>query len=149
MIVWLTSVAVIAEVTRGNRVRYKTAAQSRAAGVTYHLVPDEVWSQYGNSEEYLPEAFEEDGFIHCTNGLQELVAVGNRYYTADHRRYRALILRIDKIDSAVRYDDSEETFPHIYGPLNVDAVVGILSALRDELGKFISFSKDEGSLRPY
>ena len=128
-------------------MRYMTAAESRTAGVTYHLVPEEVWSRYRHSDEYIPDAFEHDGFIHCTNGLQELVAVGNRYYTADHRPYRALILRTDTISSPVRYDDPDEIFPHIYGPLNVDAVVGILSAQRDEFGKFLSFSRDEGSFK--
>jgi uncharacterized protein (DUF952 family) len=110
--------------------------------VTYHLVPDEVWSRHKDSALYLPKAFDQDGFIHCTNGLQELVDVGNRYYTADPRPFRALILKTELIESPVRYDDPEETFPHIYGPLNTNAVVGILSAKRDESGRFLSFFRD-------
>jgi uncharacterized protein (DUF952 family) len=128
--------------SEGSRVRYTTVAESRAAGVTYHLIPDEVWSRHRDSVEYLPEAFDQDGFIHCTNGLQELVAVGNRYYTADPRPYRALVLKVGKISSPVRYDDPEEKFPHIYGPLNTNAVVGILNAKRDESGSFLSFSRE-------
>ena len=120
-------------------MRYTTVAESRTAGVAYHLAPSDVWERQKDAPEYLPEAFDDDGFIHCTNGLQELLAVANRYYAADKRPYRALILKVEKIESPVQYDDPEETFPHIYGPLNTSAVVGMLDAKRDEDGTFISF----------
>lgn len=120
-------------------MRYTTVAESRTAGVAYHLVPTEVWERQKDAPQYLPEAFEADGFIHCTNGLEELLAVANRYYTGDHRPYRVLILKVDLIDSPVRYDDPNEIFPHIYGPLNLSAVVGMLDAQRHEDGRFISF----------
>lgn len=123
-------------------MRYTTVAESRSAGVTYHLVPEEVWDRQKDASEYLPEGFENDGFIHCTNGLDELIAVANRYYTGDKRPFRALILKVEKIQSPVRYDDPAETFPHIYGPLNTDAVVGMLTAKRDEDGTFVSFFRD-------
>ena len=120
-------------------LRYTTVSESRAAGVAYHLVPGEVWEHQKDAAEYLPEAFENDGFIHCTNGLDELLAVANRYYLADSRPYRVLILKVELINSMVRYDDPEEIFPHIYGPLNTSAVVGTLDAKRSEDGRFISF----------
>jgi uncharacterized protein (DUF952 family) len=117
---------------------YPSAAESRAAGITYHLVPADVWSEQKGATEYLPEAYPQDGFIHCTNGLDELVKVANLFYTADPRTFLTLILETGKITSDVRYDDPNETYPHIYGPLNTDAVVGELVVSRDADGTFLA-----------
>lgn len=111
-------------------------------GVTYHLTPTEVWERQKDTSAYIPESYSQDGFIHCTNGLDELVAVGNRYYREDQRPFLVLILDVSKIESPVRYDDPKETFPHVYGPLNTNAVVGLLVAKREEDGTFISYTKE-------
>lgn len=124
-------------------MKYASARESRDAGVTYHLVPAEEWERQRERPTYRPQAFDIDGFIHCTNGLDELVAVGNHYYREDPRPYLALILKLDAIESEVRYDDPDHIFPHIYGSLNTSAVVGMLEARRAEDGRFVSFSRDE------
>lgn len=124
-------------------MKYATASECRSAGVTYHLVPVEEWERQREQADYVPPAFADDGFIHCTNGLNELVAVGNQFYKDDSRPYLALILNVPKITSPVRYDDPDQVYPHIYGPLNTDAIVGMLKAQRSEDGTFVSFSRDD------
>ena len=121
-------------------MHYATPEESRAAGVTYHLVPVEEWQAKQQGDEYTPQAFAMDGFIHTTNGLEELAAVGNRYYKDDPRGYLALILDVANIVSPVRYDDPDQIFPHIYGPLNPSAIIGTLVAVRDADGTFRSFT---------
>jgi uncharacterized protein (DUF952 family) len=117
---------------------YRDPIDSRNAGVTYHLVPDSVWNSQPSNAEYLPEAFVGDGFIHCTNGLDELLAVANRYYVTDLRPFVVLALNVSKIASEVQYDDAEQYFPHIYGPLNADAVIAQTTIERSADGKFLS-----------
>jgi len=117
-------------------VRYASPEESRAAGIAYHLVPVEEWEAKKALESYTPEGFEQEGFIHATNGLDELVAVGNRYYRDDARDYMALVLDVANILSPVRYDDPDQIYPHIYGPLNPSAIIGTLTAVRDEDGAF-------------
>ena len=119
--------------------KYASPAESREAGVAYHLVPAEEWERKRDMEIYTPATFEQEGFIHTTNGLDELVAVGNRYYTGDNRPYRALVLDVSRIASPVRYDDPDQVYPHIYGPLNTSAVVGELTAERGADGTFLGF----------
>ncbi len=120
-------------------MQYQTAAEARDAGVTYHLVPVEYWETHGGKDSYTPEAFEADGFIHCTNGVERLLWVGNEFYTGDPRPFMVLALDVSRIESPVRYDDPAEDFPHIYGPLNTNAVIGSLTVKRDEDGRFVSF----------
>jgi uncharacterized protein (DUF952 family) len=123
-------------------LRYAGSMECREKGVTYHLVPSVVWDRQSDAPTYLPEDYERDGFIHCTNGLDELVAVGNRYYKADQRQFRVLILDVSKVESPVRYDDPGEIFPHIYGPLNTNSIVGLLLARRNEDGTFVSYTRE-------
>jgi len=52
-----------------------------------------------------------------------------------------LVLKADAITSEIRYEDPEQVFPHIYGPLNTDAVVGFLRVIRGEDGAFLSFEQ--------
>jgi uncharacterized protein (DUF952 family) len=105
---------------------------------TYHLVPREVWQANSTEAEYLPEAYEVDGFIHCTDGESEVIAVGNRYYTTDERDYVVLVIARDKLTSPVKYEDPAQIFPHIYGPLNLDAVAEVRAVLRGADGTFLA-----------
>jgi uncharacterized protein (DUF952 family) len=86
---------------------------------------------------YVPEAYETDGFIHCTNGIDEIVAVGNMFYQDDNRPFQVLALDVDRIEPEVRYDAPGEVYPHIYGALNIDAVIATYPVIRDDAGHFL------------
>jgi uncharacterized protein (DUF952 family) len=116
---------------------YRSAAESREAGVTYHLVPVPVWDAASGEATYVPEAYDADGFIHCTNGIDEIVAVGNLFYQGDPRPFQVLALDVDQIEAEVRYDAPGEVYPHIYGPLNASAVIATYSVIRDDAGRFL------------
>jgi uncharacterized protein (DUF952 family) len=122
-------------------MKYQTSEECRDAGITYHMSPTSVWEGQKNRDSYLPEAFDQDGFIHATNGLEKLAWVGNEFYTGDRRPYIVLVLDVSKLTSPVRYDGPEELFPHIYGPLNTDAVIGELNVQRDAEGRFTDFTE--------
>ncbi len=110
--------------------------------ITYHLVPRDVWQAAATSLHYLPEAYAADGFIHCTDGDAEMVAVGNRYYQSDPRPYVVLAISRARLTSLVKYEDPGRIFPHIYGPLNTDAVVEVFPVRRDADGRFVSFGAE-------
>lgn len=119
---------------------HNDTVDSREADITYHLAVTEVWNRQKESGTYLPEAYEQDGFIHCTNGLDQLVKVANFFYKDDDRSHMVLILDVSKITSPVQYDDPKETYPHIYGPLNTDAAIAVLIPERAGDGEYIRFS---------
>lgn len=117
----------------------RSADQAKQAGVTYHLALSEVWDAQKSGTQYVPEAYDADGFIHCTDGLERLLEVANMFYKIDSRPYTVLVLQIGDITSPVRYDDPERLFPHIYGPLNTSAVRGELTVDRASDGTFVGF----------
>ncbi len=106
---------------------------------TWHMTPRPVWEAQNENDSYLPEAYAADGFIHCTDTEDELIAVGNRYYQADPRAFVALEIDCDRVTAPVIYEDDNRMFPHIYGALPVAAVVSVVTLLRDASGQFVSF----------
>lgn len=108
----------------------------RPSGQTLHLVPEPVWQAHQGASHYAPERFEEEGFVHCTDGEEHLRRVGNTYYRADPRPYLVLVLDIERLEAPVRYDDPAQLYPHVYGPINLDAVVEVRRAIRLADGSF-------------
>ena len=107
-----------------------------AGGRTYHLTPESVWAGQAQGPSYRPEAFDADGFIHCTDGEDNLLAVANAFYRNDPRPYVVLSIDLRRLVSPVRYEDADRIYPHIYGPLNHDAVVDVRRAIRLADGSF-------------
>lgn len=121
---------------------YKSASGAGANSIprghrTLHLTPAEVWNAQRHLNEYRPEAFESDGFIHCTDDALELIQVGNRYYRADRRQYLALTINCDLLRVPVLYEDAARIFPHIYGPLAMPAAERLQVVIRNPDGEFI------------
>ena len=89
----------------------------------YHIVRPDEWSSFHGTH-YEAESLADEGFIHCSFADQ-LDAVLKRYYSGDDE---VIILEIDplKLDSKLVVEPSTggEEYPHIYGTINRDAIVG-------------------------
>jgi uncharacterized protein (DUF952 family) len=120
-------------------VRETSWVVSTPSGRTWHLVPAAVWEAQRSADIYRPEAFESDGFVHCTDGLDQLLVPANTYYRDDARPYLALEIDLDAVAAPVRYDDEAERYPHVYGPIDVVAVRTVLAAERAGDGTFVGF----------
>lgn len=118
------------------RNEYRDSAEGKRANITYHLAIRQEWDAQKNGEGYVPGAYEADGFIHCTNGLDLLAHVANMFYKDDGQERIVLVLDLGKISAEYRYDDELMTFPHLYGPLNPSAVIDELPVVRDGDGTF-------------
>jgi uncharacterized protein (DUF952 family) len=105
---------------------------------SYHLIPREAYERADPAADYLPSAFPADGFIHLTDGADELAVTGNRYYRADPRPFVVLVIDLARVRAPVRYEDPRRVYPHIYGPLNRDAIVAVRDVPRAPDGTFLS-----------
>lgn len=102
----------------------------------FHLTTKSEWKAAQAQGFYLPKGFPSEGFIHCSDHYQ-LKRVANTFYptTPD-----LICLRIDtdRLEAPVVYENLEGgtmLFPHIYGSLPVEAVLGTFDVLFDEDGK--------------
>ena len=105
--------------------------------LTFHLVSEQDWAATDASAAYVPAAFERDGFIHCTDGVEELVRTANRYYRDDPHAFVALVIDRARVTAPVRYEDAGHIYPHVYGALNRDAIVEVLPMQRAQDGTFL------------
>jgi len=103
---------------------------------TLHLVPEAVWEAHDPAAPYVPAAYAEDGFVHCTDGDDAMVAVANRFYRDDPRSFLLLTLDLDRTGSAWRFDDAERRYPHVYGSIAPASVLEVRGMLRDPSGRF-------------
>ncbi len=88
----------------------------------YHIVLPEVWASF-DTQLYRAASLETEGFIHCSFANQ-LDAVIKRYYS-DAKRIVVLEIDTDRLMSRVLNEPStgNEIYPHIYGPINRDAIM--------------------------
>ncbi|MFD2371522.1 DUF952 domain-containing protein [Brevibacillus sp. GCM10020057] len=93
----------------------------------YCLVPKGYWQQWEGRDHYLPRDYEQEGFIHATKGDELLGKVADRVYAAYEGELFALVVDEDKSASPIKYEQAKDGlfYPHIYGPLNRDAIVDI------------------------
>jgi uncharacterized protein (DUF952 family) len=103
---------------------------------TLHLVPEAVWEAHDPAEPYVPAAYADDGFVHCTDGDEEMVAVANRFYRDDPRPFLLLTLDLDRTGSAWRFDDPSGIYPHVYGPIDTGSVIDVRRMVRGPTGRF-------------
>jgi uncharacterized protein (DUF952 family) len=91
----------------------------------YHIVLPEVWDETKNKSFYEADSLESEGFIHCSYADQ-LDGVIERYY-ADAAKLMILSIDADKLTSTLVSEPSTdgEPYPHIYGPINTDAIVDV------------------------
>jgi pimeloyl-ACP methyl ester carboxylesterase/uncharacterized protein (DUF952 family) len=108
-----------------------------APDVTYHLTPADHYRSLPPDAPYVPEPFDRDGFIHCTDGIDNALAVGNAYYRDDPRDYLLLAIDKTKVTAEVRYEDEARIYPHVYGPLAPDAIIAAVPLPRAPDGRFL------------
>ncbi|MBN1313748.1 MAG: DUF952 domain-containing protein [Anaerolineae bacterium] len=114
----------------------------------YHITRRETWEQAQAAGEYRGDTLDTDGFIHCST-IRQIAAVANSYYSGQHGLV-LLCINTHKLQAELRYEapagpaiEGENLFPHIYGPLNVDAVTAMFDF---EPGPDGSFTLPEGMI---
>jgi uncharacterized protein (DUF952 family) len=93
----------------------------------YHITSEAEANEALRTAEYVPKAFEAEGFIHCSYGHQ-VPATLNRIFKG---RTDLVVFEIDRTRLPCRVidenlDGGSELFPHVYGKLPMSAVVRII-----------------------
>lgn len=112
--------------------------------VIYHLTPADYYRSLPADQPYLPREFERDGFIHCTKGEERLLLVADTIYRRVPGDFLALVIDEGKLTSPLKYENAGGImFLHIYGPLNRDAIVRVMTMGRREDGTFLPIGEPD------
>lgn len=92
-----------------------------------HIISDQEWAAAQQAGDYQPPSLQAEGFIHCST-VEQVATTANRYYIG-RKDLHILVIDPDLIDAPLKFEDTSgrgEVFPHIYGPLNLNAIVAIV-----------------------
>ena len=88
-----------------------------------HITSREQWDRARFAGMYRSETLDTEGFIHCST-REQVLDVANAHFRG---REDLVLLCIDssRVQAPIQYDTIETgaRFPHVYGPLNADAVI--------------------------
>jgi uncharacterized protein (DUF952 family) len=94
--------------------------------IIFHIVPRSEWRSAVEEGEYRPGSLVDEGFIHLS-GAEQVLQVAERVYNGQQD---LILLCVDEdlLSADLRYELAEgrEKYPHLYGPLNLDAVVAVI-----------------------
>lgn len=106
--------------------------------VIYHVAMESEFRAQAVADTYTPLRFADDGFIHCTAGRDLLLKVANDYFAHVTEPVVAVAIDTAKLQVELKMEppipiagggrehlQTGVLFPHIYGPLNLDAVIGV------------------------
>ncbi|MBM3152089.1 MAG: DUF952 domain-containing protein [Chloroflexi bacterium] len=97
-------------------------------GPILHIAHRSAWQAALRAGVYAPESLAVEGFIHCSEPSQAL-RVANAFYKG---RSGLALLVIDpgRLSADLRWeagsDKPDELFPHIHGPLDLEAVMKVV-----------------------
>jgi uncharacterized protein (DUF952 family) len=95
--------------------------------IIYHITSNADWNTALKKEMYESPSLAEEGFIHCSQ-KEQVDGVLKRYFSGKSGLVK-LVIDTDRLKSRYVFEWSpttQDTFPHIYGPLNLDAVLEVV-----------------------
>ncbi|OEJ28522.1 hypothetical protein AS594_32630 [Streptomyces agglomeratus] len=112
----------------------------------YHVVPLDEWAARPDRP-YAPASLAEEGFVHCSPDDATTLAVVNAFYRSAPRPLLVLCLDESRLSAEVVREEAVPApppgvargtlFPHVFGPVNRDAVERVLEIRWDEEGRAI------------
>ena len=104
--------------------------------VIYHLTGRDAWAAAQAAGEYEAPSLAEEGFIHCSADEAQALRVAERLY-AGATGLQLLDVDTDKLTAEVKREPSRsgEIYPHIYGKINLEAVIRVRDLAPDADGR--------------
>ncbi len=111
----------------------------------FHITSRAAWEAAQAAGVYRADSLDTEGFIHCS-AADQVVRVANAFFRGqaglvllviDPARLRAQLRYEPPADPTGAFDAGGERFPHLYGPLNLDAVARALDFSPGPDGTFV------------
>lgn len=103
----------------------------------YHLMTQSAFDHQPADEPLVEPSLADEGFIHLSATAEKVTWVANRWYR-EVGDLVVLVIDGNRLTRPVRYDSTPDgVFPHLYGPIDREAIAAIELLQRDNLGNWI------------
>ena len=103
----------------------------------FHITTRQAWKDALDAGEYVPATFVADGFIHLSEERQWFRTA--RRFFRGQRDLLLLVIDERRLGAEVRREPADgELFPHLYGRLNLDAVISAYDLPLDKNGDVLA-----------
>lgn len=95
--------------------------------IIYHVTSRKEWNDALQNNFYEAPSLKTEGFIHCSKA-EQVQGVLERYFKGKNDLVK-LVIDTNKLSHKLQFDFSasvNEEFPHVYGVINIDAVIDIV-----------------------
>jgi uncharacterized protein (DUF952 family) len=108
-----------------------------------HIVPRFAWEQAQLEGVYRGDTLDAEGFIHFSTP-EQVIRVANARFKG-HTGLLLAVVDTETLQAELKYEspyeggqqlESDELFPHLYGALNLDAVIRVVEFEPQEDGTF-------------
>ena len=110
-----------------------------------HITTHKEWEKAKIEGEYIASSLKSEGFIHCST-IGQTADTANIFFKGQHG-LALLCIDENKLKSECKYEDPTgggkhdpvvgKLFPHIYGPINISAVIKAVDFPTNENGFFV------------
>lgn len=110
----------------------------------FHITTRREWKEAVLIGQYASPSLRVEGFIHCSS-LNQIVDTANIFFCGQNGLVLLCIdetklaaeVRLESPTGGAKHDPPKEAlFPHIYGPINLDAVIKVVDFPPNEGGTF-------------
>lgn len=109
-----------------------------------HVVPLAEWNAHPDAP-YTPASLAKEGFVHCSPDEETTLAIVNAFYQDALKPLVTVVLDVDRLTAKCAWEaaapapppgiSATTLFPHVFGPLNREAVVRVLEVEWDDQGR--------------
>jgi len=103
----------------------------------YHITTRAEWQQARLIQAYMADSLSTEGFIHCST-KEQILGTANVFFKGK-KDLVILCIETDRVKAPIQCEHPEgdpRSFPHIYGPLNIKAVVQVYEFRPEPDGNF-------------
>ena len=112
----------------------------------FHIASRNAWNEARARGDYRAESLDTEGFIHCSTE-EQVIPVAENFYNG-LSGLLLLVIEPERLTSELKWEPPADgspppgvpegdLFPHIYGPVNLDAVVKVFDLQANPDGKFV------------
>ena len=111
----------------------------------FHITSREAWDIAQTKGEYTHDSLGTEGFIHCST-LSQVIPVADGFYKGQNDLV-LLMIEPTLLSSTLKWEapfggtpppgvSEGDQFPHVYGPIDLDAVVDVIELISNPDGTF-------------